>query len=70
VQICDGEHCSSVVTFSGQEIQVAGQKVTVLSDANGGIILEGSQFIWSDGKLVQAQKNLKIQARNLDSVAM
>lgn len=70
VQICDGQHCSSVVTFSGQEIQIAGQKVTVLSDANGGIILEGSQFIWSDGKLVCAEKNLKIQARNLDSAVM
>jgi hypothetical protein len=31
VRICDGKHCSSLVTFSGQEIQVAGQKVTVLS---------------------------------------
>ena len=32
----------SLVTFSGQEIQVAGQKITVLSDAHGGIILEGN----------------------------
>src|SRR5882724_8693653 len=26
VRICDGKHCSSLVTFSGQEIQIAGQK--------------------------------------------
>ena len=33
VRICDGLHCSSFVTFSGQEIQVGGQKITVLTRA-------------------------------------
>jgi hypothetical protein len=32
VRICDGKQCSSLVTFSGQEIQLAGRKITVLSD--------------------------------------
>lgn len=70
VRISDGEHSSSLVTFSGQEIQIAGQKLTVLSQANGGIILEGSQFLWSDGKPVYAEKQLKIEAKNLDLASL
>lgn len=70
VRICNGKQCSSLVTFSGQEIQIAGQKLTVLSDANGGIILEGNKFVWSGGKPIYAETNLKIEAKNLGSVAM
>ena len=70
VRICDGKHCSSLVTLSGQEIQVAGQKVTVLSDARGGIILTGSQFVWSNTERTYAGNHLKIEARNLGSAAM
>jgi hypothetical protein len=65
VQICDGEHCSSLVTFSGQEIQIAGQEITVLSDASGGIILEGNEFVWSSANENQASRGLKIQAKLL-----
>jgi hypothetical protein len=65
VRICDGKHCSSLVTFSGQEVQIAGQKVTVLSQGDGGIILEGSKLFWSTGKPVYVERNLKIEARNL-----
>ena len=56
VRICDGKNCSSVVTFSGQEIQIAGQKVTVLSQSDGGIILVGNQFVWSSGGRNYAKK--------------
>jgi len=65
VRICDGKHCSSLVTFSGQEIQVAGQEITVLSDAGGGIILEGNQFVWSSTSRIYASSNLKIEAKPL-----
>jgi len=70
VRICDGKHCSSLVTFSGQEIQIAGQKLTVLSDARGGIILAGNQFVWSNTGQIALQNNLKISAKHLDSVSM
>jgi hypothetical protein len=70
VRICDGEHCSSFVTFSGQEIQVGGQTVTVLAEARGGIILEGNQFVWSNTERTVAGNHLKIQARNLGSTVM
>lgn len=70
VRICDGKNCSTLVTFSGQEIQMAGQKVTVLADAQGGIILEGSHFVWSSTARMYASKHLKIEARNLGSATM
>jgi hypothetical protein len=70
VRICDGKQCSSFVTFSGQEIQAAGQKVTVLADARGGIILTGSQFVWSNTERSHAGNRLKIEAENLGPVAM
>jgi hypothetical protein len=65
VRICDGKHCSSFVTFSGQEIQIAGQKITVLSDTSGGIILEGNKFAWSSTSRLYASSNLKIEAKPL-----
>jgi hypothetical protein len=70
VRICDGRHCSSLVTFSGQEIQVAGQKMTVLSESDGGIILEGNKFVWSSTGKIYARNGLKIEARPLSSAIM
>ena len=70
VRICDGKQCSSFVTFSGQEIQAGGQKVTVLADARGGIILTGNQFVWSNTERNHASNSLKIEANNLGPVAM
>jgi hypothetical protein len=70
VRICDGKHCSSLVTFSGQEIQIAGQKVTVLADARGGIILTGNQFVWSNTQRTYAGNRFKIEAKNLGLTTM
>jgi hypothetical protein len=70
VHICDGQHCSSFVTFSGQEIQVAGQKMTALSEADGGIILTGNQFVWSNNGRTYANNHLKIEAKNLGAAAL
>lgn len=70
VRICDGKRCSSLVTFSGQEIQIAGQKLTVLSQPDGGIILEGNKFVWSSSEPVFAGRKLKIEAKNLGATTM
>jgi hypothetical protein len=70
VRICDGKNCSSCVTFSGQEIQIAGQKMTVLSDAQGGIILTGNHFLWSSSTRVAVEKGLKIEAKDLGPTVM
>ena len=70
VRICDGKHCSSLVTFSGQEIQVAGQKITVLAGADGKIILTGDKFVWSNTERHLAGSRLKIEAKNLGPATM
>jgi hypothetical protein len=68
VHICDGRQCSSLVTFSGQELEIAGQKVTVLSDAQGGVIVAGPRFAWSSDRPGGASGGLKIEARSLNSI--
>ena len=70
VKICDGKQCASLVTFSGQELDIAGRKITVLADAQGGIILEGSRFVWSDSTRDIAPGNLKIEARRLKAITL
>ena len=70
IRICDGKNCSSLVTFSGQEIQVAGQTMTVLGDSHGGIILMGNDFVWANDQKTYADKGLKIEARNLGMTAL
>jgi hypothetical protein len=70
IHICDGKHCASFVTFSGQEIQVEDQKVTVLADARGGIILAGEGFVWSNSEHADAVNHFKIEAKNLAGLAM
>ena len=56
--------------YSGQEIQIAGQKMTVLSDAQGGIILMGNDFAWSSREPAFAKSSLKIEAKRLGVIAM
>jgi hypothetical protein len=70
VKVCDGKHCASMVTFSGQEIQIGRQKVTVLADAHGKIILAGDNFLWSNGEALFAGNNLKIEAKTMKSVVL
>ena len=70
VKVCDGNQCLALVTFSGQEVQLAGRKVTVLSDAQGGVLLVGSDFVWSSKEKVYANNQLKIEAKNLGSLAL
>jgi hypothetical protein len=69
IRVTDGLHNSSYLTFSGQEITLAGQRVTVLSDPRGGVILAGDHFVWSGTGRVSAGR-LKIQARTLGPAAM
>jgi hypothetical protein len=67
IHICDGKECASVVTFSGQDFQIAGRQMTALSDAQGGIILMGKNFAWSSRERAMAKSNLEIEAKPLTS---
>ena len=70
VHVCDGQRCESVVTFSGQDLELAGQKITVLADSSGAIILEGNKFAWSSSMPNQVRGKFKIEARNLGTLAL
>jgi hypothetical protein len=70
VKIYDNKQCASLVTFSGQELEIAGQKVIVLADAQGGIILEGNQFVWSSSARNFAKGNLNIEAKRLPTITL
>jgi hypothetical protein len=70
VKVCDGRNCSALVTFSGQEVQVGGRTVTVLSDGQGGVLLVGHNFVWSSREKTYAKNKLKIEARDLGAVAL
>ena len=65
VRVFNGKEWAAVVTFSGQEIRIAGQKMTVLSDAHGGIILIGNDFAWSSRGPAMENDDLKISAKDL-----
>jgi hypothetical protein len=67
VHVCDGSHCASYVTFSGQEIQVDGQHISVLADRQGKMILVGENFLWSDKDRIYPDNRWKVEAKNLGS---
>jgi hypothetical protein len=67
IQVCDGNRCWSIVTFSGQTVQVAGKNVEVLSEGSGGVMLVGDQFFWSSEN-AGASRNFRIVARPLGQI--
>jgi len=70
IRINDGQHYESFLTFSGQDIVVAGQTITVLADARGDVILAGEHFFWSDIKPARLAGHWTIQAKTLGEIAM
>lgn len=71
VKVCNGKHCSAVVTFSGQQIEVDHQDVTVLADPEGKIILAGDSFLWSNGQpMLAGNGKLKIEAKALGPLVL
>jgi len=65
LKIRSGGQTETLVTFSGQEIEVAGRKLTVLSDAQGGVLLVGDRFYWTTADSGSAGADLMIQAEVL-----
>ncbi len=68
IKVCDGKQCRAMVTFSGQELQIAREKVEVLADAQGRVTLVGDQLFWSSAEPDRATGRLRIQARPLPAV--
>ena len=68
IQLYDGKNSRSMVTFSGQELQIAKEKVQVLADAQGRVILVGDRFVWSSAEPNRLADGLRIQAYSLQDV--
>jgi hypothetical protein len=68
IKICEGSKCRTVVTFSGQDLQIAGETVEVLADAQGRVMLVGDRLFWSERQTKLASNHLRIQARPLSDV--
>ena len=50
LRICKGRDCEKVITFSGQEISIHGEKCEVLADVSGKILLMGERSVWSSAQ--------------------
>ena len=50
VRVCRASRCATVVTFSGQQVEVLGRKFEVLADGRGGIIFLGQEGVWKPGQ--------------------
>jgi hypothetical protein len=64
IKVCAGNRCWSLVTFSGQTVEIADQRVEVLVEAGGSVILAGARFVWP-GEDVVGTAGLRISARPL-----
>jgi hypothetical protein len=69
VRIRQGGRTQSFVTFSGQQVEVAGQKVTVLAGTKGNVLLVGDRFAWWTGEPGHLPEQLQVEAKALNSVA-
>ena len=68
VRICDPKHCQSAVTFSGQELLLAGEHFEVLENAQGEVMLMGSRSLLWSGDPGNSSAHLRIQVRALAGV--
>jgi hypothetical protein len=68
VKFCDGRNCRAFVTFSGQELQLAGERVQVLADARGGVMLVGERLLWSSAEPSRIAQHFRIQAHSMGHV--
>ena len=65
IKVCEGKVCRSIITFSGQVVQIADKPVEVLADAQGGVMLVGEHFFWSSREGgVGEQMQIKAQQLN------
>ena len=67
IKVCDGKRCRFFVTFSGQTVLIGGQRVEVLADARGDVLLVGDRFLWSSAEATPTD-HLRIDAGSLNSV--
>lgn len=63
LKICDPRSCREIITFSGQNIEIAGHSVTVRAETGGRVVLDGEQFLWSSDLKKQSEPGIHIESR-------
>lgn len=68
LRFCQSGECESIVTFSGQQLELDGLRFEVLQDAEGNVMLVGESWFWSSAETGSIPGNLTVSARPLELV--
>lgn len=65
LKVCEPRGCKEIITFSGQNIEVAGHPVTVRTENGDRVILDGGRFLWSSDLKENPAPGIHIESRKL-----
>jgi hypothetical protein len=65
LRVCEPRGCKEIITFSGQNIEVAGHTVTVRAESGGRVTLDGERFLWSSDFKGNPAPGVHIESRRL-----
>lgn len=68
IRVCQGNRCQSVITFSGQTVELSGIQLEVLADAEGHVLLVGEHVVWSSAEGGRLFADGKVEAHVLEVV--
>lgn len=64
-KICEPKGCREIITFSGQNIEIAGHQVTVRAETGGSVVLDGERFRWSSDHNENPEPGIQIESHKL-----
>ena len=67
IRVCEGKRCKTVLTFSGQKIQVNNETCEVLLDSKGDVIVVGDDIVWSSAE-GNSRRSMHVEARALEQL--
>lgn len=65
VEICQGGKCRTVITFSGQKLEVDGHSIEVLTGVNDHVIVLADNLVWTSQNPAEVVDGFQINAQVL-----
>jgi hypothetical protein len=65
LRVCENSACEDIITFSGQQITVAGHDVTVRTSSDGRVTLQGDELLWNSDSRESSLPGVLIVSRYL-----
>jgi hypothetical protein len=65
LRVCENSACEDIITFSGQQITVAGHDVTVRASLDGRVTLQGDELLWNSDSRESSLPGVLIDSRYL-----